>query len=160
MLSSTPLRADCPGNAFRTQPTLRSPAFPYLPYIRLTLSILSRCVSGTVLTTLEESTVRNAITRASERAVPAMNTALYTLFTPRLYHACLKYNPNFIPFLFYFCSEAGQSPCQHHTALFINTLPSTTSVHFRTGVRYRTPLCGHLTAPPYSPRLKILGIFH
>ena len=29
-----------------------------------------------------------------------MNTALYTRFTRRLYHACLKYNPNFISVVF------------------------------------------------------------
>ena len=74
------------------------PSVPISPlYNRwLTLSILSRCVSGTVLTTLEESTVRKAITSATDTAVPAINTALYTRFTRRLYHACLKYNPNFI----------------------------------------------------------------
>ena len=33
--------------------------------------VLSRCVSGTVLTTLEESTVRKAITSATDTAVPA-----------------------------------------------------------------------------------------
>ena len=64
--------------------------------------VLSLCVSGTVFTTLADSTVRKAITSASERAVPAMNTALYTRFTRRLYHACLKYNPNFISAVFFY----------------------------------------------------------
>ena len=62
----------------------------------LSTIILSRCVSGTVLTTLDDNTVRKAITSDSDRAVPAMNTALYTLFIRRLYHACLKYILNFI----------------------------------------------------------------